>query len=159
MFRKVCALAATMAFFLAASSRADEPKGLTQGEVTAAMTSNPDLNEKTYDHVDFHVLDESGEIGKVVTLYAKTAMGIDVSISSVAIKLPQGQWCAAGNVVPGAGTVVYWCDPGNNNKLQSDIFQMKFNGSKGQYLISYQRIDCTTEKADIPPDIWSALCT
>ncbi len=66
----------------------------------------------------------------------------ELSTLSYSIGLPSTQRCPASSpVTVGAGTWVQWCDPGNHNKLQSDIYQLNFNGTKGAYLISYKDID------------------
>jgi len=55
-------------------------------------------------------------------------------------------------------TYVIWCDPANNNLLQSDIFTISANGGAGSYLTSYSGWSCTTNRSDIPDAVFNALC-
>jgi hypothetical protein len=49
-----------------------------------------------------------------------------------------------------------WCDPGNRNLLQVDVFVKLANGSKGSYLFSNVDIPCN--HSSVPTSVRTLLC-
>jgi hypothetical protein len=49
-----------------------------------------------------------------------------------------------------------WCDPGNRNLLQVDLFYKQSNGSKGGYISSDTNILCSDR--NVPSSVRSYLC-
>lgn len=143
-----------------APANSEEVPELTADDIKGALDSNSELMAKKFGRVDFHVIDEAtGEIVHVESLLPAEPQSAGFVILSYSINLPAAQRCGAPKLTrAGAGVVVVWCDPGNLNRLQSDIYQMKLNGSKGAYLISFKAIHCVNESADIPEDISDYFC-
>jgi hypothetical protein len=76
----------------------------------------------------------------------------DATAATSIVDLGSDKWCRnrpGPNVTVKAATQVQeWCDPGNNELLQVDIFVKKANGEAGDYVVSYRNFLCGDVTSD-----------
>jgi hypothetical protein len=90
---------------------------------------------------------------------AAAAADLPTDIPSVRVNLQPDRWCRNRPPpmvrVKSATQVQEWCNPGNKDVLQVDIFVKKANGDAGDYEGSYREWPCS----DVPHDrVHDTLC-
>jgi len=79
----------------------------------------------------------------------------DITNAPSMVEFAPSKWCRnrSGPMVSvGAQTQVQeWCDPGNTDSLQVDIFVKTANGDPGDYIVSYKNYPCNPSPPTEPP--------
>jgi len=95
-----------------------------------------------------------------LTQMARSADVAEPGGIEIQVILPAGQRCLAlGGPVKTVIAVTQiqdWCDPGNRDLLQVDVFVKLANGSKGSYQFSYTNISCSS--SSVPQSAHDYLC-